>query len=46
MIAYPPLVFGPSTERAVRRFRYEIPTIGDKPLGCTAQTVNVRYIMP
>ncbi len=46
VIAYPPLVFGTATEAAVQRFRYAIPTLGDKPLGCAAQTVNVRYIMP
>lgn len=46
VIAYPPLVFGPATERAVRRFRYIVPTLGDKPLGCAGQTVNVRYVLP
>lgn len=46
VIAYPPFVFGPATERAVRRFRYLPPTLGDQPLGCTGQTVNVRYVLP
>ena len=46
VIAYPPLVFGPATERAVRGFRYAIPTLGDRPIGCAAQTVNVRYVLP
>ncbi|MET4665795.1 energy transducer TonB [Sphingomonas sp. PvP056] len=46
VIAYPPFVFGPATERAVARFRYLPPTLGNEVLGCVGQSVNVHYQMP
>ena len=45
VIAYPPFVFGPATEKAVSSFRYLPPTLGDQPLGCVGQTINVHYKM-
>jgi TonB family protein len=46
VLSYPPFVFGPATERAVRQFRYLPPTLGKQVLGCVGQTVNVSYRMP
>lgn len=46
VIAYPPFVFGPTTEKAVARFRYLPPTLGSEVLGCVGQTVNVQFRLP
>ncbi len=46
VIAYPPFVFGPSTERAVARFRYLPPTLGTEVLGCVGKMQNVIYRLP
>ena len=46
VIAYPPFVFGPATEHAVRQFRFLPPTLGDQALGCTGEKINVRYVLP
>ncbi len=46
VMAYPPYVFGPATEKAVGRFRYLPPTIGDKVLGCAGHTISFHYRMP
>ncbi|WP_010217901.1 energy transducer TonB [Sphingomonas sp. PAMC 26621] len=46
VIAYPPFVFGPSSERAVAQFRYLPPTLGNEVLGCVGQAQNVIYRMP
>ncbi|WP_242185861.1 energy transducer TonB [Sphingomonas sp. CARO-RG-8B-R24-01] len=46
VIAYPPFVFGPSTEKAVARFRYLPPTLGSEVLGCVGQSINVVYRPP
>lgn len=43
VVAYPPLVFGKSTEQTVRRFQFLPPKIGDKPVGCMGQTMPVNY---
>ncbi len=46
VIAYPPYVFGPATERAVSSFRYVPPTVQGKAVGCTGQTETVNYRIP
>ena len=46
VIAYPPFVFGPATEKAVRQFTYLPPTLNGSTLGCTGQTLNVRFLIP
>lgn len=46
VLAYPPFVFGPSTEKAIARFRYFPPTLGTEVLGCVGQSNNVIYHLP
>lgn len=46
IIAYPPFVFGPATERAFKSFRYEPPLLGGQALGCSEQIRSVRYSIP
>ncbi len=47
VMAYPPFVFDEATEGAVARFRYLPPIDADGVfVGCTNQTVNVKYVIP
>ncbi|MDB5737517.1 MAG: hypothetical protein JWO65_1185, partial [Sphingomonas bacterium] len=46
VLAYPPFVFGPSTEKAVRQFRYLPPSIDGKPVGCNGETQAINYRIP
>jgi hypothetical protein len=46
LISYPPFVFSAAAETTAARFRYLPPTLGDTALGCTGQTINMRFIMP
>lgn len=46
VLAYPPFIFGPGTERAVAKFRYSPPSIGNQPVGCTGKTERVSYRIP
>ena len=46
VIAYPPYVFDPATERAVSDFRFVPPTIQGKAVGCTGQMQKVNYRIP
>lgn len=46
VIAYPPYVFGPATERVVSGFRYVPPTIQGQAVGCTGQIERVNYRIP
>ncbi|WBO22529.1 energy transducer TonB [Sphingomonas abietis] len=46
IVSYPPFVFGPSTEQAVRGFRYVPPTIGGQSVGCSGETQSVNYRIP
>lgn len=43
IIAYPPFIFSASAENGVRRFRYDPPKIGDKPAGCTGESLGLNY---
>lgn len=44
IIAYPPFVFGPSTEKALASFRYLPPMLGDQPIGCVGQMHRINYV--
>ena len=46
VIAYPPYIFGPGTERAVSSFRFVPPTIQGQAVGCTGETQKVNYRIP
>jgi tetratricopeptide (TPR) repeat protein len=46
LISYPPFVFDDATTKTVTTFRYLPPTLGDTALGCTGQTISVRYSAP
>lgn len=46
VVAYPPFVFAAATEKAVSRFRYIPPKLGNTVLGCANQMQNVRYTLP
>ena len=46
LISYPPFVFDDATTHVVSGFRYLPPTLGDTALGCTGQTVTVKYRGP
>lgn len=43
IIASPPFIFGPATEKAVGRFRYEPVFRPGNTVGCSGQTQSVRY---
>lgn len=43
VLAYPPFVFGESTEKMALGFRYVPPKIGEKLVGCVGQTQPVNY---
>lgn len=44
--AYPPFIFGPATERAIARFRYEPLPARAGTIGCSSMTQRVRFVMP
>lgn len=46
VLAYPPFVFGPGTEAAIRSFRYIPPAINGQAVGCDSQSVRINYRMP
>lgn len=46
IVAYPPFIFGPATEKAMTGFRYLPPTLGDQAVGCVGQTHGVRFSIP
>lgn len=46
IVAYPPFIFGPSTESAVKSFRYVPPSIDGKAVGCSGETQRVSYRLP
>jgi len=43
VLAYPPYIFGPSTEHAIATMHYLPPKIGERSVGCTAQVQSVSY---
>ena len=43
VIAYPPFVFGPATEKTASRFRYQPIYRAGKSISCTGYTFKVRY---
>lgn len=43
VIAYPPFIFGPATERSVRRFRYQPLYRAGKGIGCTGYQQSIGY---
>lgn len=45
IIAAPPFVFGPPTEKAVARFRYQPVFRPDNSVGCSGNVQSVRYVM-
>lgn len=45
VIASPPFIFGPDTERAIARFRYRPVFRPGNKVGCTSQTQPVRFSM-
>ena len=46
VLAYPPFVFGPGTEKAARGFRYVAPTLDGKVVGCQGERQTVSYRLP
>lgn len=44
IIAAPPFVFGPPTEKAVARFRYQPVFRPDNSIGCSGNVQSVRYV--
>jgi outer membrane biosynthesis protein TonB len=46
VFAYPPFIFAPTTETAIKALRYEPPRIGGKAVGCTSQMQSVRFTLP
>lgn len=46
VLAYPPFIFGPATEKVVARFRYEPLFRGGAAVGCTGREQTVHYRMP
>jgi hypothetical protein len=45
-IAYPPLIFGPATNKGAARFRYQQSFRPNGGLGCTGQSQRVAYHIP
>lgn len=45
IIAAPPFIFGPPTEKAVTRFRYQPVFRPDNSVGCSGNVQSVRYVM-
>ncbi len=43
VVAYPPLVFGPATDKVVSGFKFLSPRIGDKTIGCMGRTQGINY---
>lgn len=46
IIAAPPFVFGPPTEKAVARFRYQPVFRPDNSIGCSGNVQTVRFVTP
>ncbi len=46
VLAYPPLIFGPTTEKAIARFRFEPLYRGGAAVGCNGRRQTVRFTIP
>jgi hypothetical protein len=46
VMAYPPFIFGPATEKAIARFRYQPLPASAGTIGCSNTTRRVRYVLP